>query len=424
MWGGGVLAYVCAVLQRTSLGVSGLEASARFDTGASLVATFVVVQLLVYALAQVPAGVLLDRFGPRATLTAGALAMAAGQVLLGQTEHVGGAVLARIVVGCGDALTFSSAVRLVPAWFPAQRVPLLTQLTGIIGQLGQILSAIPFVALLHAQGWTAAFTAAGALEVLAALAVILLVRARPAGAAAPKERPGVRRIPADVRGILRHPATHLGFWVHWTSGMPGMVFAMMWGFPYLTAGEGLPVPLASGIMTLYVVATIASGPLIGAMTQRHPLRRSSLVLLVVATGAVPLAVLLAWPGRAPLWLLAVVVVALAVGGPGSSVGFDFPRTSLAGRRLGTATGVVIMGGFTGALVCILLAGVVLDLARGAGLGELAPFRLALAVQLPFLVLGVVGMLRSRRRLRERMAQRGLHVPRWRDVWRAGRLTRL
>ena len=47
MWGTGVLAYIIAVLQRTSLGVSGLEAADRFGAPASVVSTFVVVQLLV-----------------------------------------------------------------------------------------------------------------------------------------------------------------------------------------------------------------------------------------------------------------------------------------------------------------------------------------------------------------------------------------
>lgn len=41
---------------------------------------------------------------------------------------------------------------------------------------------------------------------------------------------------------------------------------MMWGYPYLTAGEHLPVPLASSIMTLFVLASIAMGPFVGAMT--------------------------------------------------------------------------------------------------------------------------------------------------------------
>jgi ABC-2 type transport system permease protein len=58
-------------------------------------------------------------------------------------------------------------LRLVVSWFPGSRVPLLTQLTGITGQVGQILSAIPLVRLLHGPGWTPTYLAAAALGVLA-----------------------------------------------------------------------------------------------------------------------------------------------------------------------------------------------------------------------------------------------------------------
>ena len=60
------------------------------------------------------------------------------------------AVLARILVGLGDAIVFVAVLGLVPRWFAARRVPLITQLTTILGELGQILSAVPFLLLLAA----------------------------------------------------------------------------------------------------------------------------------------------------------------------------------------------------------------------------------------------------------------------------------
>lgn len=424
VWAGGVLAYTSAVLQRTTLGVSGTEAAARFDASASVVSVFVVVQLLVYALGQIPAGVLLDRFGARVTLTAGALLMALGQVLLAHGDQVSIAILARIIVGSGDALTFVSAVRLVSAWLPAPRVPLFTQLTGILGQAGQILSAVPFLALLHASGWTAAFTAAAAVSLGAAVLAVVLVRGAPPGAARPARRGGLGRIPREVAAIVGHPATRLGFWSHFTAGFPGIVFALMWGFPYMTQGEGIPLATASLVMSVLVVAGVVSGPLVAAMTQRHPLRRSNLVLVVTAGHALPLLAVLLWPGHAPLWLVVLMVIGFAVGGPGSGVGFDFPRTALPGQRLGTATGVVIMGAFSGALLAVLLIGIVLDAARAHGADELTAFRLAFAVQLPLLGIGLIGMLGARRALRRRMLAVGRPVPSWREVWRSGRWRRL
>ncbi|PMC76817.1 MFS transporter, partial [Brachybacterium sp. UMB0905] len=142
------------------------------------------------------------------------------------------------------------------------------------------------------------------------------------------------------------------------------------------------------------------------------------------TIVVPLLALVLWPGPAPLWLLAVLVSGYSIGGPGSGVGFDFPRTDLARHRLGTATGVVIMGGFLGGLLAILLIGAVLDLRAPDGDYTLTDFRVAFAVQLPMLAIGVAGMLITRRALRARMARAGVRVPPWRDVWRSGRWRRI
>ena len=71
VWGAAMFAYLVAVFHRSSLGVAGVEAAHRLGVGASMLAVLSVVQLAMYASMQVPAGVLLDRFGPRRMLIAG-----------------------------------------------------------------------------------------------------------------------------------------------------------------------------------------------------------------------------------------------------------------------------------------------------------------------------------------------------------------
>src|SRR5690349_16700415 len=133
IWLTGLFAYIVAVLDRTTLGVSGLDAADRFAASPSVLSSFVVLQVVVYACAQVPAGVLLDRYGSRVLIAAGAGLMAVGQLTLALSESLPLAIGARAVVGLGDALTFISVLRLVPNWFTPKQVPLLTQLTGICG---------------------------------------------------------------------------------------------------------------------------------------------------------------------------------------------------------------------------------------------------------------------------------------------------
>ena len=423
VWALGIAAYVVAVLHRTSFGVAGLDAAQRFGVSASLLAGFTVLQLLVYAGLQVPVGVLLDRFGPRRLLVTGSLVMALGQVVLATTHTVGVAYLGRALVGAGDAATFISVLRLVAAWFPPNRVPVLTQLTGLTGQLGQILSAVPLVAVLHSRGWSFAFTSVAAVGVVVALAIAVAVHDEP-GVPVTHGRPvDVTRVWRDLRVAWLHPGTRLGLWAHFTTQFSGTVFVLMWGFPFLVSGEGLSRGAAGRLLSAMVLVGLVSGPVLGVLVQRHPLRRSWLVLAVLAGTVAVWTAVLAWPGRAPLWLLVLLVVLLATNGPASMIGFDFARTFNPPNRLGTATGIVNVGGFFASLTTILLVGVLLDLRTGgASTYGLDDFKVALLVQYVFWAVGLLGILRTRRLVRRRMARRGVVVPPMRDVV-ASRLAR-
>ena len=397
-------AYVVAVLHRTSLGVAGLDAQVRFDVGAGALASFAVLQLLVYAALQVPVGLLLDRFGSLRLIVGGALVMAAGQALMAFADGVTGAVLARVLVGAGDAMTFISVLRLVPQWFPARRVPVVTQLTGLVGQLGQVLSAVPLAALLAGAGWSTAFVSAAAAGVFVAILALVALRDSPQQRIASGDALTMSRLGADLANAWRHPGTRLGLWSHFTAQFPGTVFALIWGYPFLVAGEGLSRGAASGLLTLFVLTGMAAGPLIGVLVQRHPLRRSWLVLGIIAANALGWGLVLAWPGRAPLAVLVVLVLALALGGPGSMIGFEFARTFNPPNRLGTATGIVNVGGFVASLVAILLIGLILD-ARTGGQAtyDIADFKIAMSVQYAIGAIGLIGILRTRKLARRRLA---------------------
>ena len=396
VWTTGLLAYIVAVLDRTTLGVSGLAAADRFSTGPGLLSTFVVLQVVVYAGAQVPAGVLLDRFGSKALIAAGGVLMASGQLVLAFTESLPMAIGARAVVGLGDAVTFISVLRLVPHWFTMRQVPLVTQLTGICGQLGQVLSAVPFLAVLTAMGWTVAYVSVAALGVLSIVLTLAIVKNTPDGTTTTREPTSVRDTLSSVKTVWLRPGTRLGFFTHMGTQFSVTVFALMWGVPYLTVAQGLSAGVAGALLTMSVAAAISSGVLVGVFTGRHPHRRSRLVLAIIASNALAWSVVLALPGPAPLWLLVVLVVVISVGGPGSMVGFDFARTFNPSTTLGTAQGMVNMGGFLASLLLMQAMGVILEATGGLSFES---FRIAWALQYVVWSVGVVGILITRRKAR-------------------------
>jgi MFS family permease len=203
-----------------------------------------------------------------------------------------------------------------------------------------------------------------------------------------------------LREAWRNPGTRLGLWTHFVTPFSGSVFALLWGYPFLVEGEGRTREEAGALLTLLVVAAVAFGPILGQIAGRWPYRRSIPTLGVVAVSATAWTLVLAWPGRAPLVVLVLLVLALATNGPGSLIGFDYARTENAPERLGSASGIVNVGGFVSALTTILLVGLLLDL-RGGGSGDytLDDFRVAFTVQYLMWAIGLAGVLTARRRLR-------------------------
>ncbi|GAB3540050.1 MFS transporter [Arthrobacter tecti] len=419
VWGAGVLAYLIAVTQRTSFGVAGIEATERFNATASALAIFTVAQLVIYAGMQIPVGVLVDRFGPRVMIVSGAALMALGQTQLAFAEAVPAGIVGRLLVGGGDAMTFVAVLRLLPAWFESRRIPLLTQLTGILGQFGQILSVVPFLAVLQYAGWSTAFLSAAGLGVFAAVLGLSMIRDEPYGAAQ-RSRVSLRQTGVSLADAWKQPGTRLGLWCHFTTQFSGTVFVLIWGYPYLVSAQSLPAATASVLMTLFVVVGMVCGPLLGVYVARHPLRRSTMVLAITAATALAWLVVLTYPGQAPLWLLVLFVVTLAVGGPGSMIGFDFARTFNPASRLGTATGIVNIGGFTAALITMFAVGLILDLLLASGFSNgdlyaLDSFRIAFSVQFLILIGGTAAILVLRRRVRAQLARQSIVVPPLREA---------
>lgn len=422
VWGAAVAAYVVAVLQRSSLGVAGVEAADRFGISASALSSLGIAQIIVYAALQVPVGVLLDRLGPKMLISVGATLMLFGQFTLAFSTELPIALLGRILVGAGDATTFISVIRLLSFWFGGRLLPQVSQWTGNIGQLGQVASVLPFSWLLQTHGWTVAFSAAGLASAVVLSVVLVLVSNGRDDAWRSESAGTVAHALRQFSDAVRRPGTMLGFWSHFASQSPGAVFTLLWGFPFLVSGLGYSHEVASTLLAVLVGTGFVAGPLLGILSARFPLRRSNLVLTAVVMMMGAWAAVLLPESPPPFWLVCVLVVTLGIGGPGSLIGFDFARQFNPLRSLGSATGFVNVGGFLATFITMFLMGIVLDLMNEVllpgdattGLFSWPGFRAAFAVQFLVVGAGVGAMLSARRRTRRRMhEEEGITVaPLW------------
>lgn len=453
VWGVAVFAYAVAIINRSSLSALGPAAQGHFGIDATTLSMFPMIQLVVYAGLQIPVGVMLDRFGASRMIMAGALLMLVGQIAMATVADVGLAILARVLVGAGDACTFISVMRLLPEWFEARALPTMSQVTGLIGQAGQLISVVPLATAVSVFGWATGFLGVAAVGLLAAILSFLVLRdapgtrtilrslfvgpeARRAERAAAAENEA--RPPADAvvgppatemlpvygaerrfrvpgisfwdrsRRLLSMPGVRLAYWVHFTAQFAPNAFLLLWGTPFLTGGIGMSAPAAAGMLSLMVVSSMALGLLLGPLTSRFVERRVGLFLVIIGIMAATWIAVLLWPGVPPTWLLTALVIVIPMGGPASMIAFDVVRSHAPRSFLGFGTGLVNTGGFTSGLLVIVLIGLILDL-QGAGSPEnysLEAFEWAFAVQVPFWVCGVAMVVFERRRTERWMRKHG------------------
>jgi MFS family permease len=367
-WGVAATVYFVAVLNRSSLGVAGLLAEERFGISPGQLSVFIFLQLGVYAGMQIPTGVLIDRFGPRRLLIVAGTTMGVGQVLFAIAPSYPMALFARGLLGCGDAFTYLSVIRIAASHFSPRRYPLMAAVTGMVGTLGSIVATLPFAVLLHTVGWTPVFLFASALGVLTAIGVWLFVdgedEPRFALTGVAELRQGALRVWARVRASFALPGTRLGFWLHFTAPGPNYAMAMLWGDPYLIKACGFSDSEAGAVLMASVIVAAVASPLLGLLIGKHPHSRAPIAMGFALLNSVGLLIAFALGERPPQGYVVVLFLVMAIGGPISMFAFAVARDYNHVRVLGTASGVVNGAGFMATIAIALVMGWVLDAMGG------------------------------------------------------------
>ncbi|WP_281384427.1 MFS transporter [Novosphingobium flavum] len=134
-----------------------------------------------YALAQIPGGALLDRFGTK-RIYAGAIAIwslfTAAQAMIGLVPGLTAVTTLftlRFLVGLAEAPSFPGNARLVAAWFPGPE----RGTASAIFNSAQYFSLVAFAPLMgwlvHSHGWRSVFWTMGGLGVIAALVFVRFI---------------------------------------------------------------------------------------------------------------------------------------------------------------------------------------------------------------------------------------------------------
>jgi predicted MFS family arabinose efflux permease len=294
-----------------SLTAAGAGATALEDAyGVDLVVIglFTTAMAIPYALLQLPAGALVDRWGARRAGLLGLALMIVAYLAALTVPHVGLALAARAVVGAGGAICFTAGADLARR---SGTGPLGLGLFGgvAIGAGGAAVLAVPL--LEGVLGWRSAWATSAAAALLAVGAVALV----PAAASVTHlaNRPRVR----GGRSVIRDGELHRLAAVHAVTLGLGVVLSN-WVAVVLERVWGLPAGVAATLGSLVLLLAVVSRPLGGYLARRHPTSIRMLVVGALVASAAATAAL-AWPSGVVVAGLAVSVLGLASGLPFAAV---------------------------------------------------------------------------------------------------------
>jgi len=294
--------------------------------------------LLGYALCQIPAGKLADRWGARRVLGWAAVAWVAATVGIAAAGASVAALLgARFLLGVAEAPTFPAAAQAIGRWIPSPQRGWANGLVVAAIGLGSAIAPPLISAVMTPWGWRAALL----VSAVPALVVALIWFTIPAAAQPPTSAPDR----AATRG-LPHSRSFILLSLSYTlQGYVGYIF-VFWFYLYLVDVRHFDLLRGALFGSLPWLMSIVSIPLGGWLFDRLPYRR--LVPIAGLAGAGLFTAIGAMASHAYLaatCLALATALVLSVEGP-----FWATMTAIAGARSGAAGGAMNMGSNLGGLV--------------------------------------------------------------------------
>ncbi|GLV12983.1 MFS transporter [Alicyclobacillus hesperidum] len=361
-----LIAYYFIVSQRTAPGLITNQLMRTFHISAATIGLLGSLQFLAYAVLQIPVGLLSDRFGPNRFLIVGALLNGLGTLLYSVSGGEYMLMVARFLVGMGDATIFVNFVSVVNQWFRPKEFINLLGVIGVAAGLGSLTATVPYAVWISAVGWRLPFFVIGIVIIACALLLYFVLVIQPNRKFPPKTdmHEGLLRPQAPVLTTLRRMFSTRQAWAtamcHF--GLVGTYvgFIGSWGVPYFMQVFGMSRAVASSLLMCGLFGAMAGGPVTSALASRLGMTKR----IYTFVHAITFVSWMTWfllGDKPPLWAIVILLVLIGFGNGGSSLTFALVRDSFPIEMVGVVSGFSNMGGFVSAVLLPSLFGYVLGL---------------------------------------------------------------
>ena len=172
LYAGFAIAYLLSYVFRTVNAVISPDLSADLGISASSLGLLTSAYFLAFAAMQLPAGMMLDRFGPRRVEPVLLTVAGCGALAFAASDNLSGLALARALIGAGVAVCLMAPLKAIAMWYHSDRQASLSGWMMVAGGAGALLATAPLAA--HAFAWCrgAGFSSMLALTTFAAAAIL------------------------------------------------------------------------------------------------------------------------------------------------------------------------------------------------------------------------------------------------------------
>ncbi len=309
MWG-----YLFSAFYRVSVAVISPQLASELELSAGQLSDVSAAFFYGMAMSQIPLGLAVDRWGTRKMMGCLTGLAICGTLVFALATSAAGLVLGRVLMGLGMSCNLMGTMLLIGAWFPVSRFATLSGAIIAMGAIGNLSAATPLVLLSQAVGWRGAFALVAGFNALQGLALWLVVRDHPPGAAAT-----AAQILNPFQGwgeLLKQPF----FWVISLASCFRYgcfnVLQALWAGPFVIYGLGFSVVQAGNALLFMGVGYMVGLPLCGRLSDRILATRKWVALPGLWVSAL-LTLGLGWLEGAPIWVLYLLFMALgAASAPG------------------------------------------------------------------------------------------------------------
>jgi MFS family permease len=283
VWGLAAVFYFYENLLQVSLDVMAPELMRTFKANATELGNLGGYYFWIYAIMQIPIGVLLDRFGARRLLTIAAGICMLGCLVFGTATKLNYAEVGRLLVGFGSAFAAVSCFSLIAHWFPTRRFALVTGLSVAIAMLGAIGGHVPLALLVKACGWRNSMLFLCAVGGILTFFIWYIVRDQPAQLVNTKTAVEQTSLLHGLKVTTRNPQAWLIACYGGLMYAPTIILGSLWGVTFLINQYHLTAIDAGKLISIFFMGWALGSPLFGWFSDYIGKRR--LVLFIGSIGA-------------------------------------------------------------------------------------------------------------------------------------------